>query len=268
MRLYPDKPPVLYLRMSGPGSPSLLARKQQAMRRAYHQQTGKVAGPPIVVATNQCSKLSVPQPYLEKAVALTLRHNGILVAETLKKTLGVPLATLLEPWRSEREQQAYLTLRTRTVGRPLSGIYNCIPEVFAALGYLTCTEKRLTGEPGTSLVDKWQNPIADIAKHFGVAASTLHDLIHKHQHDLSPDGVRSYRQVAEAEAIEQGRLDDNGMPYMPPLTARESRSLFYDEYTRQNGIDPDNRCRQNRTPGKRMDGGPDRRYKRNRGRGR
>jgi hypothetical protein len=183
-------------------------------------------------------------------------------------TFGVPLATVLPPWLSERDRQSYLTKRTGKAGRPRSGIWDRVPEVFAALGGLGGRDV------GGCIVDAWETPIRAVADIFSVGVATITEVIHECESELSPDGVRTYRKVAIDLARERDltiALDKNGCPRLPPLSSRAAYGLRKAEmndrrFTGSHCGEPDMRYNVNRQASVKKDGTPDRRYKRNRDR--
>lgn len=279
--LHPEKSLILYNRTSGYGSQSghnksKLDEKATALYRAIREVTDRRLRK--IESVVECSKLAEPRRGLLRASEDARKLNAIVVAHDLSRlfrpadydrrtnpdaeptrqeyeqlremTGGVVLATVLPPWLTEAQRHGYLTKRTGKAGRPRKIPHDRIPLVFAALGALYRTE---------SDVERWQNPIRNVAKEFGVGTATIHTIIREYGDSLSPDGQRTYAEAAMDSAIELGLLDENRCPPLRPLSrsdrVRLRRANFLEEcgYVRRDG-EPDRRYRVNREDGRRADG--------------
>ena len=298
LRLYPEKRMILYNRTSGYGKQtgkdrSNLDEKEAVLHRAVRHLTNRPLKAVVSVA-GECGKLSASRPRLISAAQDARKYKAMLVAYDLSRflrpaaydprtnshaeptpdefellhemTFGVVLATVLPPWLPESDRQSYLTKRTGKAGRPRSGTWDRVPEVFAALGGLGGRDV------GGCIVDAWETPIRAVADMFSVGVATITAVIHVCENELSPDGVRTYRQAAIDLAREHYltiALDKNGCPWLPPLSSRAAYGLRKAEmnYRRLTGPhfgEPDMRYKVNRQEGVKKDGTPDRRFKRNR----
>lgn len=290
---HPDKSLILYNRTSGFGRQSgpngaNLEDKEQSLYRAVRRLTDRPFRR-VVSKAGERGKLSAPRRGLIDAAEGAHRYNSIVVASDLSRFLrpeaydsrrnpnaeptpeelqrlhemtgGVVLATVDPPWLSEAERHSLATKRTGKAGRPRKIGSDRVADVFAALGALGLVER------GDSLVDKWENPIRNVADHFGVGVATIQAIIIDYEDALSPDGERTYRRAALDAAKARGWLDENYMPPNKSLTQRECRRMRRDEvaeirngYFRRDG-EPDGRYLKNRELGKRIDGEPDGRYR-------
>jgi hypothetical protein len=292
LELYPEKSLILYNRTSGYGrqsghNNSKLDEKERVLYRTVRKMTDRPLCKVVSVAGER-GKLDQPRRDLIRAAKAARKLNAMVVAYDLSRLLrpenydcrtnpnaeptpsdlerlhdltgGVVLATFVPPWLTESERHSLATKRTGNAGRPCKIPMERIPEVFAALGALGMT-------PDERLL--WQNPIRSVAKEFGVSCATIQKIITDNLDTLSPDGTRTYREVAHNAAIACRMLDANGCPHLPPLTRTQCyqmrRADFWTEcgYKRYDG-ELDMRYRQNRSEGRRADGEPDRRYRRNR----